>query len=81
MRRALALAILTASAACAGDWQRLDGADVQAALSGRSLIYENGARQSFSADGATVCELGPAQIGRWRIEGDQYCSVWPPSDL
>jgi hypothetical protein len=38
-------------------------------------------KQYFSPDGQTTY-VGPGEppsSGNWRVKGDQYCSVWPPS--
>lgn len=64
----------------AQEWQRLTGEAVRAALSGRTLAYESGATQSFRADGGTTYVTDSESLGQWRVEGDRYCSVWPPSD-
>jgi hypothetical protein len=38
-------------------------------------------KQSFDRGGATTYEAeGKRQTGRWDVQGDQYCSMWPPSD-
>jgi hypothetical protein len=38
-------------------------------------------RQLFKTDGTTVYYSGsrPGSLGKWRMEGDQYCSLWPPA--
>lgn len=59
---------------------RLDGAAITAALTGKVLTFDDGASQSFNADGETIYTKGPASIGHWQVRGDLYCSVWPPSD-
>jgi hypothetical protein len=61
----------------AEDWQRLDGPGIVAALTGRSLTYAGGETQGFHADGST---LYGDEVGKWRVQGDQYCSTWPPRD-
>jgi hypothetical protein len=58
-------------------WERLDGAAITLALSARVLGYPDGTLQDFFADGRT---LYGESSGRWEVRGDQYCSVWPPSD-
>jgi hypothetical protein len=58
-------------------WERLDGPAVATALGGQVLAYPDGTQQSFLADGGTV--YGESR-GQWEVRGDQYCSVWPPSD-
>lgn len=85
MFRALVLAVVLGAPMAAWaveGWTVLDAAAIRPALEGRWLQYE-GAAQFFAADGATT--YGPSvgdqtSAGRWRVEGDQYCSVWPPSD-
>lgn len=73
---------LIAGAALAEDgWTPLAGDAALYALSGNVVIYANGATQSFAPSGDTSYDSGHLQPGRWRIDGDQYCSVWPPSDL
>lgn len=61
-------------------WKNLGGDAARTALSGQKLIYQGGATQSFSASGDTSYVTDHPQSGSWRIEGDKYCSVWPPSD-
>jgi hypothetical protein len=62
-------------------WQNLDGAGVTAALAARVLRYGDGAEQNFFADGRTLYSInGTDSWGHWRVQGDQYCSNWPPSD-
>jgi len=57
-----------------------DGAEIRTALTARVLAWPGGQRQNFLADGRTLYEGDRAQRGRWRIEGDRFCPVWPPSD-
>lgn len=77
----LALGLLTAAPACGEDgWIPLDGAGIGKALSARHLAYEGGATQQFNADGSTDYESARTSHGSWRVEGDRYCSTWPPSD-
>ncbi|MBB5514647.1 hypothetical protein FHS89_000653 [Rubricella aquisinus] len=51
--------------------------EIEAALSGRSVVYGDGVVQSFDASGETV--YGTSR-GRWAARGGSYCSLWPPSD-
>ena len=61
-------------------WQRLTGAEITAALTGRMLDY--GAQwQDFRASGRTLYFSGRDTWGYWAVRSDQYCSMWPPSDL
>ncbi|MDW3225600.1 MAG: hypothetical protein R8G34_22360 [Paracoccaceae bacterium] len=62
------------------DWTPLSGDAIRAALTGRTLQYEN-AWQDFRATGRTLYNAGADSWGYWRVQGDQYCSQWPPSDL
>ncbi len=77
----LALMALGGPALAADGWVVVKGEDVGPALAGHVLAYADGATQSFGTQGDTVYDGGRRQPGNWRIEGDRYCSVWPPSDL
>ena len=80
MRR-FALLLFCATPVAAQDWVPLDGAGIAAALTDRVVAYEN-ARQDFRASGRTLYSFGGRDSwGYWRVEGDLYCSQWPPSDL
>jgi hypothetical protein len=86
MRRAICGAafglILVAEAGLADNgWLEISDGEAKSALGGHMLVYANGAVQSFSPSGETGYDSGHLQKGRWRIEGSQYCSVWPPSEL
>ena len=72
--------MLLAGPGMAADWTALDGTGVTAALAGKTLTYDDGTRQVFKADGATIYDNGQQSLGHWDVRGDQYCSVWPPSD-
>jgi hypothetical protein len=77
---ALFLTILPINAA-AQDWIRLQDDAARAALEGRRVVYDSGAWQEFRVSGATLYNAGRDSWGYWRVRGDQYCSMWPPSDL
>ncbi len=81
MRRfALILAIITGTtAAHAGE--TLDEAGILAALLDREVLYESGARQDFRPSMRTLYTSGRPSWGYWAIRDDQYCSMWPPSDI
>ena len=79
MQLLLCALVLTGSAALAGD-AKLDAGSVTVLLTGRTLTYDDGSRQVFKADGDTVYDNGRPSTGRWTVQGDRYCSVWPPSD-
>ncbi len=73
--------ILIAGSAMAEDgWTRLAAAEISAALSARSVIYADGSSQDFRADGGTTYTADAPTLGHWEVRGDEYCSVWPPSD-
>lgn len=80
MRNWMMLLCLLAQPACADDWERLTGDQITAALTARLLVYADGARQQFNADGSTLYENPSPSTGGWRVEVDRYCSQWPPSD-
>jgi hypothetical protein len=76
MRWVLLAAMLPGMAA-AEEWQALKGPEITTALTARVLTYVGDHRQDFMADGRTLYD---DSWGSWRVEGDQYCSQWPPSD-
>lgn len=58
---------------------RLDGAQIRALLPD-IIAHGAASRQVFSASGATTyTNHGRDSFGMWRVQGDQYCSQWPPS--
>lgn len=77
MRRFVLILLMLAGAAQADDWQPMTGEEIQAALTGKKLQYEV-AWQDFRATGRTLYNAGEDSWGYWRVEGDQYCSQWPP---
>jgi len=74
----LAALVLALPAAAAGDdWTRLSTPEIAAALTARSIVFDNGALQEFRADGTTSYDSGSGPVeGRWRVSDDEYCSVW-----
>ena len=78
----LLLVALTARPAAAGsdDWVRMSGPEIGELLTDRSARYES-ASQHFYASGRTLYDAGRPSWGYWRVEGDEYCSQWPPGDL
>ncbi|MGC1487127.1 MAG: hypothetical protein WA784_04975 [Albidovulum sp.] len=79
-RAVLALVLVTSAGLASESWTVLAGDVATKALSGRSLGYAGGAKQMFFAGGKTDYHSDRLEEGRWRIEGAQYCSQWPPSD-
>ncbi|MDP5215879.1 hypothetical protein Q5Y75_01475 [Ruegeria sp. 2205SS24-7] len=81
MRRfALILALVPGSLA-AEEFRMLSGDEILAALTDRKLTYEGGATQIFESSMQTQYFSNGPSTGRWAVRGDQYCSVWPPSDI
>jgi hypothetical protein len=80
--RVMMLWLCLAIPALAEDWRRLDDAGISAALSARVLQYEDGSTQNFFPDGRTLFAAGAGESwGKWWVDGEQYCSTWPPSDV
>lgn len=80
MWRLVVMMALTAGPVWAQTWSVLTGDQITAALSERVLAYGDGSTQNFHADGATSYDTGSTSLGHWRVQADQYCSQWPPSD-
>lgn len=76
-----ALCLVAAAGACgraaAEEWSRLDGPGIETALTARVLGFSDGTMQEFHAGGRTIAGLNE---GQWKVDGDLYCSVWPPSE-
>ena len=69
----LAVPLLLASAAALGEDRRLDAAEIEAMLTGRTAVSVGGGaayRQHFSSSGSTtyVPEGGRPSPGRWRAD-------------
>ena len=79
--RALLIWFCLTIPALAEDWRVLDGPGITAALAARVLQYQDGSTQNFFAGGRTLYEAGGGKSwGKWWVEGNKYCSTWPPSD-
>ena len=63
----------------AEEWRALEGGAIKEALEGRSLNYGD-ASQNFEVGGLTVYFADEPGTGQWRVDGNQFCSLWPPSD-
>ncbi len=61
-------------------WEALSGPEIASALTGQVLDYDT-AWQDFRASGRTLYHAGRDSWGYWVVRDDQYCSMWPPSDL
>ena len=62
----------------AGDWVPLDGPAIDETLSDSKVTYED-AWQVFHGTGKTLYNAGRDSWGNWRVQGNQYCSEWPPN--
>ena len=80
--RAMTIGVLLALWPVVGqaeEWRALDGGAIKAALEGRALNYGD-ASQNFEVGGLTVYFTDDPSTGQWRVDGHQFCSLWPPSD-
>ena len=66
--------------AMAEDWLPLDAQAITLALTARTVAYKDGATQRFNEDASTIYTTPHPSTGAWRVERNQYCSQWPPSD-
>jgi hypothetical protein len=63
------------------DGQLVDAADMIAARTAAPFVFQDGATQSFTADGRTTyVEQGTPSAGEWSVAGDgTFASFWPPT--
>ena len=63
------------------DGRPLSAEDARRALSGAELVYDDGAIQQFTPDGATTyLDAGNETTGTWSVDDDgTFSSFWPPS--
>lgn len=76
---AMVFAMICPVMGVAEGWAPLDGPTIAKVLTNAELQFA-AARQTFDADGSTLYDAGRPSFGRWQVQGDQYCSQWPPSD-
>lgn len=81
MRRFALILLIWPGILTAEEFRPLTGPQILDALSGRTLIYDNGATQVFEPSMATQYFLGRPSSGSWAVRENLYCSIWPPSDL
>lgn len=79
MARILIIWLAWAGTAFAEDWKPLSGDEIGAALTDKTFVYED-AEQKFFASGRTLYTTVEDSWGYWRVDGDQYCSQWPPGE-
>jgi len=79
-RTLLPAAILLAGIATATAEERtLSGPEIAPFLQ-NIVSMGNNSRQTFSGDGTTsYSENGRYSAGRWQVQGNKYCSQWPPN--
>jgi hypothetical protein len=59
---------------------KLSGAEIITALSDKTMIADGEIAQIFQSTGLTIyTERGAQSLGKWKVENEKYCSVWPPS--
>jgi hypothetical protein len=76
----LALLLIVSVSPAAAEERNLAGAQIRALLP-TIIVRGNGTSQTFSASGETTyADDGRDSHGRWSVEGDLYCSVWPPNE-
>ncbi|WP_411093323.1 hypothetical protein [Streptomyces sp. 049-1] len=65
----------------AEDGVRVPAEQIPAAVTAGDFVYDDGATQSFDADGTTrYVERGRPTEGTWAVEEDgRFSSFWPPS--
>lgn len=73
------LAVSFAAGAAAAEERALSGAEIAALL---PTVISTGerSRQTFETTGGTMYVEDRPSHGRWRVDGDRYCSQWPPSE-
>lgn len=62
------------------DGQPVDAADMIATLTAAQFVFQDGATQSFMAEGRTTyVDRGTPSAGEWSVTGDgTFASFWPP---
>lgn len=80
----LALFGLYCGSSAVGAESALTGVAIQALLSDKSLVANSDGKsieQIFQKGGLTLyLENGAQSQGFWKVEGNAYCSQWPPNE-
>ncbi len=81
MNLRLAILVIVFSFSEAGaEAVKLSGTAITSLLTDKTLYGEKDTSQLFLANGATFyAASGGQQSGSWRVDGDTYCSQWPPN--
>ena len=78
MKKILLASLLMICSAQASE-TKLSGSDMQTILYDK-ILYAKDAEQIFQKSGVTFYSAGGNQSqGNWKIEGEKYCSQWPPN--
>ncbi len=82
--RTICILALMTSAALAAE-RPLKGSEIDALIKGNTVTGENinGIwKQYFDANGQTtyLAPEKPPTLGEWNVQGDRFCSKWPPND-
>ena len=78
MKKILLASVLFISSAQAAE-VKLSGADMQLIINDK-ILYGKDVEQIFQKSGVTFYSSGGNQSqGNWKVEGDKYCSQWPPN--
>lgn len=80
LTRFVLLILIWPAMAFASGWEHLTGDQIRTALEDRQLVYDTGATQEFQPSGRTLYTTADQRWGYWGVQGDQYCSRWPPAD-
>lgn len=79
MKKILLASLFTICTAQAAEI-KLSGAEMQATLYDK-ILYGKDIEQIFQKSGATFYSAGGGQSqGNWKIDGEKYCSQWPPNE-
>ncbi len=79
MHKILLASLLLISSAQASE-TKLTSAAMQTILSDK-ILYGKDAEQIFQKSGVTFYLSGGSQSqGNWKIDGEKYCSQWPPNE-
>lgn len=81
MRRFALILALWPGFLAAEEFRTLAGDEILSVLTGQKLDYGEGISQTFDDTMLTQYFAGGPSAGRWAVQGDRYCSLWPPSDL
>jgi hypothetical protein len=79
MKRILLMIVLMATPSHAEE-HKLSGAEIAAILTDKVLSAKTDTTQIFQKSGVTFfSENGSQSQGFWKVDGDKYCSQWPPN--